>query len=123
MKLFIIIITLITATTASASEIYFGKYVASTQRSSPDGGTAQYVSGVILDKQLDRFTPRLQIETIMDAYNGNGSFHPASVRYEVGISAAIYDGTYIDVSRSCWHPVDAAGSVEEYWLVKGGYRW
>lgn len=123
MKTIITAIILITATPLFASEIYFGKYFDSAYRSQPDGGTAAYVGGVLLDKQVSIFKPRLQIETLMDSYNGNGSFHPSSVKYDVGVNIAVYDGTYLDVSRMCWHPVDAVGSTEEYWLIKAGYKW
>lgn len=107
----------------AGGDVYFGKYIDSKFRANPDGGKASYVAGVYLDHKISVFTPWLRLETLMDGYNGNGSFHPSSIRYDVGVTVDVWKGTYIDVSRMCWHPVDSGGTVEEYWLVKGGYHW
>lgn len=76
--------TLIASTAFAGGDIYFGKYLDAKFRANPDGGKASYVAGVYLDKQLSVFTPWVRLETLMDGYNGNGSFHPSSIRYDVG---------------------------------------
>ena len=120
----ILLITILLPSAAFAGgDIYFGKYIEPHYRACPDGGNAQYVAGIMLDKPLGRFTPHIELQTLMDDYNGNGTFHPASIKYDLGIRADIYKGTYVDFSRMCWHPVDRGGTVEEYWLVKIGYKW
>ena len=121
--LMVLILCLIPATAmALDGEVYFGFLMDSTLRAYPDGGRARYVSGVELGQRIDIFRPYLKLETLMDSYNGDGSFHPASIRYDIGISADIYRGLYIKGSRMCWHPVDRAGSTEEYWQIRIGYK-
>lgn len=108
---------------AEANEIYFGSYIDARYRAAPAGGKASFVSGVTLDRTFHkRITPHMNIETLMDKYNGNGSFRPASVKYDLGIRADIYQGSYLDLSRMCWHSIDRPGT-EEYWLLKAGYKW
>jgi hypothetical protein len=123
-RLILILLVLLIATPCLAGgDVYFGKYLDAKYRSRPDGGNASYVAGVSLDKQLHIFKPWLKLETLMDGYNGNGSFHPTSIKYAVGVTVDVWKGTYVDVSRMCWHPIDSGGTVEEYWLVKGGFCW
>lgn len=106
-----------------ASEIYIGYLPDSSLRAQPSGITsARYVAGVQIDKPIGIFTPRGKIETLMDRPNADVSFHPASVRYEVGVEAKIIDGWYADLSRNCWHTIDGTGT-EDYWMVKTGVRW
>ena len=125
MRFLVLLLILSFSTPAFAGgDVYFGKFIdAKHYRANPDGGKAAYVAGVYLDHKLSIFKPWLKLETLMDGYNGGGSFHPSSIRYDVGVTVDVWKGTYVDVSRMCWHGVDAKTTVEEYWLVKAGYHW
>jgi len=107
-------------------DIYAGKYINSTLRSRPGGGNngyAEYVAGVEVGHKLfnNKFRPYLKLETIMDEYTDD-AFHPASIKYEIGGRVEVYKGIYIDVSHMCWHPVDSAGVVEQYNLIRIGVK-
>ena len=132
--LFAVMLMVSVATSAVAGgDVYFGKYIDSKYNARPGGllmKKATFISGVYLDNEFDfkkaylpGVKPWLRLETLMDGYNGNGSFHPASIKYDVGVTFDVYKGTYVDVSRMCWHPIDSDGRVEQYWLIKGGYKW
>lgn len=120
----ILILLLLFPQISHASDIYFGKYIVPYYRSNPGGGNAKFVAGINLDKTFyDRFTPSVTVETLMDNYNGNGTFHPSSVKYDFHFKADIYEGGYIDISRMCWHSIDSYERTEQYWLIKAGYKW
>ncbi len=105
-------------------EVYFGMFnrATTTSRAYPDGGVREYISGIKIGQEINRFRPYLQIETLIDEYVGNGTFHPGSVRYKVGIDINIWDGIYFGAEHDCWHPVDREGTVEEYNLFTIKYR-
>ncbi len=103
-------------------EIYIGKYGSSTARAYPDGGVREFVAGITVGQTISRFRPWAQIETIIDDYNNNGTFHPGSVRYRLGIDVDIWKGIYLGIEHECWHPVDRGGTVEEYNLITIKYR-
>ena len=122
MKKLFLLLALITAP-AYASEVYFGVLPDSSLRAQPNGTSkARYTAGLLVDKDLGDLVPRAKIETLMDRTNGDVSFHPASVRYEVGVELQLNDGWYADLSRNCWHTIDGYGT-EDYWMLKAGVRW
>ena len=102
-------------------EIYFGRYYNSTEIASPDGGIPEYIAGIEVGKTINRFRPYALIETIIDERT-DASFHPASVRYNLGLSIDIWKGISFNAEHSCWHPVDKEGTVEEYNLFTIRYR-
>ena len=102
-------------------EIYFGSFYNSTSRAYPDGGIPKYIAGVEIGQEINRFRPYIRIETIIDDYE-NATFHPASVRYDIGLSIDIWKGISFNAHHSCWHPVDRSGAVEEYNLFTIRYR-
>lgn len=104
-------------------EVYFGMFNrgTTTARAYPDGGVGEYIVGVEIGQQISRFRPYFKIETIMDDYE-NATFHPASVRYDIGLGIDIWKGMLVEFKHSCWHPVDRAGAVEEYNLFTIKYR-
>ena len=107
-------------------ELYFGKYINSTLRSKPGGEQADYaewVGAVEVGHWLfnDRFRPYLKLETLMDGIGEDDmSFHPASIKYDLGIRGELGHGLYVDFSHMCFHPVDSEGPVEQYNLIKVG---
>ena len=107
-------------------DIYMGKYINSTLRSKPGGmytNYSEYIGGVEVGHKLfnNKFRPYLKFETMLDEYN-ESTFHPASIKYEIGGKIEIYKGIYVDVSHLCWHPIDSAGIVEQYNLIKVGIK-
>lgn len=132
MKKLIVALALLLASTTNVfagGDVYFGKYVASNQTVSPFSELkAEFVSGVYLDKTVKLDTayyvkPWLRLETYMDKYNGNFSFHPSSIKYDLGVTVGNVNGLYADVSRMCWHSIDAKERTSQYFLLKVGYRW
>jgi len=117
-------VILLKSATSEASEVYAGKYFGSSYQTSAGGKAAEYVAGIMLDKKLldGRLIPHVLVETLMDKYNDNGSFHPAAIKYDIGLKVRIYDKLFVDGSRMCLHPVDKAGAVEQYWMLKLGYE-
>jgi len=109
---------------AFGSEVYAGKYFGSSYQTSAGGKAAEYVAGIMLDKKLldGRLIPHVLVETLMDKYNDNGSFHPAAIKYDIGLKVRIYDKLFVDGSRMCLHPIDKAGAVEQYWMLRVGYE-
>ena len=109
-------------------ELYFGKYINSTLRSSPGGKQqecAEWVGGIEVGHRLfnDRLRPYVRLETLMDGVNeADNTFSPSSIKYDLGIRAEIYGGIHLDLSHMCWHPVDSDGAVEQYNLIKLGVR-
>lgn len=105
-------------------EVYFGALLDSTVRAQPRGWTsAQFASGVEVGHLVfDVVRPYVKLDTLMDDYNNNGSFHPASIRYTIGIGARIWEGLHADFSRMCWHTIDGPGT-EEAWIIKLSYKW
>ena len=130
MKAFLLIVLLcLIAVPAFAveGEIYFGAFLDSNYRAFPNdlNGSAKFVSGVELRQKIEApiiVTPWVKLETIMDGQNKIGTFHPSSIRYDVGIQADIYKSLYIDISHMCWHSIDRNGGTEYYNLLKLGYK-
>lgn len=110
---------------AAASEMYVAYLPDSSLAASPNVYShkfARYAAGVLLDKNMQAFTPRLKIDTLMDKTNDDGSFSPTSVRYEVGVEYRTpLEGLFLDASRNCWHTIDGYGT-QDYWQIKAGYR-
>lgn len=123
LKIIIILILIFfpTAVCAFDGEIYFGKYTGSHFRARPEGGVAQYISGMEIGHTIKILRPYAKIETIIDQYNPKGWFHPASVKYDLGIRLNLWKA-YIEISHMCWHPIDAVGSIEQYNMFKIGAR-
>lgn len=103
-------------------EVYFGKTFDSTLRAYPDGGVAEYAAGIEVGHRVGRVRGYTAIDTLCDDYNGDGSFHPASVRFDIGLAVNIVDGIWVEASHMCWHPVDGGGSVEQYNMLKAVWR-
>lgn len=99
-------------------EVYFGKLFDSSLRAEPDGGQASYSAGMEIGHRIGIIRAYTGIDTLCDEYNDDGTFHPSSVRYEIGIEANVYDGFWIEASHMCWHPVDKSGTVEQYNMIK-----
>jgi len=102
--------------------VYFGKYFDQTLRSAPAGGIAEYVAGVDIGQRIDRFRAYVGIETLMDTYNSDSTFHPASVAYNIGMTVRLFDSVYLRGEHQCWHPIDSDGDVEQYNLIQVEYR-
>jgi len=109
------------------ADIYGGYYFNSSMRSSPlnDGNEAEWVAGIKVGHDIDKIRLYYELETLMDSYNDNGSFHPDSIKYIAGIQydlSTIYNGLSVDLSHMCWHPIDGVGRVEQYNLIKINYH-
>ena len=129
MKTIIVIICILMASPAFAwdGDLYFGKYINSTLRAKPGGEQASYaewVGGVEVGHKMfnDNFRPYVKLETLMDEYGGY-AFHPSSIKYEIGGRVELWKGIYVDASHLCFHPVDSAGTVEQFNLIKMGVKW
>ncbi len=107
---------------AVEGEVYVGQYFNNTARGNPDGDIGKYISGVEIHESFGRFTPYIQLETIMDKYVSGGAFHPLSIRYDLGIEIDIYKGLSVDINHMCWHPIDRAGTVEQYNMLLFRYK-
>jgi len=119
----VILLLILFSFPVDASELYISVLPDSSLRAQPNNTSkARYTAGLLVDKDLGDLVPRAKIETLMDATNSDISFHPASVRYEVGVELQLNDGWYADLSRNCWHTIDAYGT-EDYWMLKVGVRW
>lgn len=101
------------------ADIYTGFYQNSTLRSSPGNNNeyAEYVQGIKAGHNIGKFRMYGELQTLLDGYNGSGTFHPASIRYTTGVSYKVWKELTVDVSHSCWHPIDSDGRVEEYNLL------
>ena len=109
------------------ADIYGGYYIDSTMRSSPlaNDREAEWVAGMKMGHDIDKWRLFYGVETLMDQYNGDGSFHPASIKYNAGITydlSAIHKGLTITGEHMCWHPIDGAGRTEQYNLIKINYH-
>ena len=106
------------------ADIYAGMYFDSTYASSPlrDGSTAKYMNGVSVGHNIGKLRGYINVETLSDQYNNDGSFHPDSIRYTTGLRYNIWKGLSIDAEHLCWHPIDGAGKVEQYNLIKINYH-
>ena len=106
------------------ADIYAGMYFDSTYSSSPlrDGTSAQYINGISVGHNIGKLRGYLNVETLSDQYNHDGSFHPDSVRYTTGLRYNVWKGLSIDAEHLCWHPIDGAGKVEQYNLIKVNYH-
>ena len=108
------------------ADIYSGYYFDSSMRSSPlnDGNDAEWVAGVKIGHNIDKFRVYYELETLMDAYN-NGSFHPDSIKYTTGMQydlSCLVNGITITGEHMCWHPIDGIGKTEQYNLIKINYH-
>jgi len=128
MKILIMCLCLFFTSSAAAwdGELYFGKYINSTLRAKPGEQSeySEWVGGVEVGHRLWMGTflrPYFKLETLMDEYNGD-TFHPSSIKYELGIRAEYKHGIYVDLSHLCWHPIDSGGDVEQYNLIKIGVK-
>lgn len=104
-------------------DIYAGMYFDSTLSSSPlHDDYAKYVNGITVGHNIKKLRGYVNVETLSDDYNGDGTFHPDSVKYTVGLRYNIWKGLDVVTEHSCWHPVDGAGHVEQYNLIKFNYH-
>jgi len=126
-KLLIIILLLQPAQgLAIDGELYVSKYFNHTNyRAYPDGGEAFTRFGLELGHRFEWWRPYLRWETTTDAYaDNNPGYHPASIRYFVGVTLFAYkDSLVCEVEHLCWHPIDRAGEAEEYNMITVRYRW
>lgn len=123
MRTFVIILVALLATSAASAldgEVYFSA-LNGNRLAAPSGGVAKAIAGVTIGHEFWRLRPWMSIETRMDE-NAGVYLHPSSVDYGVGIEAHIYDGIYGEVEHHCWHPVDAAGKVEEFNAITFKYK-
>lgn len=123
-KIIMVLILLFVPLNAHAidGEVYFGNLFDSTLRGHPDGGTADYISGLELGHYLfkDRVRPYTKIDFRMDGY-GEGFFHPSSVNIEIGVRLDIYEWLYLEGVTSCWHGIDGTYiNKEAYRMLKIG---
>jgi hypothetical protein len=126
-----ILLVLPAACLALDGKIAFGCYLAPEHvRAYPDGGLASYRSQVEIGHRMALLTghlrPFVNLTTLMDQYNDNGSFHPGSIRYTVGIGwEKQLSGQFFfftNVEHFCWHPVDGGGTVESANYIEVGLR-
>jgi len=104
-------------------EISVGMFTDSNKRAHPDGGTAEFMSSLEVGHTFNDFIrPYVELITLSDAYNNNGTFHPSSIEYIVGAEIGLTDNLYLDVKHSCWHPIDKGGTVEQYNLFQMKYK-
>lgn len=119
-----ILLVLLMCPVASAwdGELYFGKFFDHNNlRAYPDGGKAKFISGVEVGHRFYFLRPYVKLETIMDEYVPY--FHPASIKYDLGVKLFLPKGIYVELSHMCWHPIDGIGTVEQYNLLKLGVKW
>lgn len=111
--------------------ITFGTFFdAQNVRLRPDGGQAEYQSEIKLGHRfafLHGFLrPFVDLTTFMDGHNGDGSFHPGSIRYDVGLSWETKVNKRLffltSLRHYCWHPVDANTTVEQANYFEIGFR-
>lgn len=98
--------------------------------SRPGGGLAEYKSEIEIGHRMPLFTgtirPYINLLTLMDAYNGNGSFHPSSIDYTIGLtwekqlSADL--ALFTRLKHFCWHPIDGDGVVAQADYFEIGFR-
>ena len=112
-------------------QVSFGTYFDQENvRARPDGGKASYRSEIEIGHAMGLFTgtvrPFVNFITLMDEYNEDGSFHPASIRYTVGIGwekpLSKHLSFFTAIKHFCWHPVDADGTVEQANFFEIGFR-
>ena len=124
--IFLVAMLLISSTSyAVDGEIYFGYLSDSTLRAHPDGGFADYASGIELGHFIYKkhFRPYTKIDFLMNSYN-DGFFHPSSVWIELGLQFNIYDWLYFEGSSVCWHGIDGTTYInrEAYRMLKVGIK-
>ena len=111
--------------------VSFGAYFDQENvRARPDGGEAAYKSEVEIGHRIGLFSgqvrPFVNFITLMDEANDNGTFHPASIRYTVGLgwekalSKRLW--FFTTIKHFCWHPVDEGGTVEQANFFEIGFR-
>lgn len=132
MKIYLVLLIILFSVVnvfAFDGDISIGAYINSTLRSKPGreytipNNYAEYIASVEVGHKMfsDIIRPYIKLETLMDEYGGD-AFHPTSIKYELGIRAEVWKGLYVDLSHLCWHPIDSAGTVEQYNLVKVGVK-
>jgi len=105
------------------ADIYAGYYFDSTYKESPGGDTnAKFLSGVKVGHDVNKLRAYLKLETIYDQYNGDGTLHPASIKYFTGLTYKIIKDLTVTLEHMCWHPIDVGGDVEQYNLIKVNYH-
>lgn len=106
--------------------LWFGIYDTDTKRAQPDGTTfAKFETGLDIGYTFDKINlrPYTTLITLMDEYHdGEGTFHPASIDFRVGLDWNVYKGLHLIGEHSCWHPIDSGGTVEVYNLIKIEWR-
>jgi hypothetical protein len=98
--------------------------------SRPCGGEAEYKSEVEVGHRMPLFAgqirPFVNFVTLMDNYNGDGNFHPASIHYTVGVGwekpLTQRISFFAAAEHLCWHPIDAAGLVSQGNYFEFGFR-
>lgn len=122
----IIGVCLMAACTAHAfdADIYTGFMQNSTLRSSPGNNSeyAEYVQGIKAGHNIGKFRLYGELETLLDGYNGSGTFHPASIRYTTGVSYRVWKELIVSLEHMCWHPIDTGGRIEEYNMLMFNYH-
>ena len=96
----------------------------------PGGGLAAYKSEVEVGHRMPLFTgqirPFVNLVTLMDEHNSDGSFHPASIHYTVGVgwekTLSSRISFFTAAKHFCWHPVDSAGLVASGNYIEFGFR-
>lgn len=113
----------ITSSYAFDGELYFGKFLSSDLNANPDGGTAKFIGGIEIGHKMRFLRPYVKLETLMDAYSREDqTFHPSSIKYDLGTKILLPKGIYFEISHMCWHPIDSKGTVEQYNLFKIGIK-
>lgn len=125
------VLVLPSACLAVDGKVSFGSYQNQQNvRSRPDGGLAEYQSEIEIGHRMGLFTgqirPFVNLITLMDDYNDNGSFHPASINYSVGlgwekqITGQLF--FFTTVKHFCWHAIDTNGPVAQANYFEVGFR-
>ncbi len=122
MKLLLVVLLLFATPALALDAEVSGALYSGNKLASFTGGEADYSAYLEIGHTVGRFRPYTAVETFMDSRD-DLSFHPASVRYEVGLQVELFGGLYLDGSHSCWHPIDGGGRVEEYDKLQLRWVW
>jgi hypothetical protein len=129
--LFIIVCSLPAKSFALDGFVTFGTFFDQKHvRAYPDGGLAEYKSEIEIGHRMAFLTghirPHLNLITLMDSYNDNGTFHPSSINYSVGLGWEKQLSKHLSfiatLKHFCWHPIDAVGSVAQGNYFEIGFR-
>lgn len=118
----IAILAMATPSLAIDGELSFGYYADSTSRAAPDGG--ELIGSVFLEvgHRIENFRLYVNTDRLIDEYQDDFGFHPSSAKFGVGAEYQFKGGVFIKYEHQCWHPIDNGGTVEEYDMIRFGFK-